>query len=109
MFKDTESVNFLSDETVQKKLANAKKISEVSAKDYDAIFYVGGHGPVIDLPVDPDNSKLASDVCFLLDDISLSLSSCSFTKLERSPQLFATDLRKSRSILSPRHIIHHLR
>lgn len=63
MFKDDESVKFLSDETVKAKLANAKKLSEVSAKDFDAVFYVGGHGPVIDLPVDQDNIKLASDVC----------------------------------------------
>ncbi|KAF9055152.1 ThiJ/PfpI [Hymenopellis radicata] len=61
MFQDTESVKFLSDETVKNKFANAKKISEVSAKDYDVIFYVGGHGPVIDLAADPVNAKLASD------------------------------------------------
>lgn len=28
--------------------------------DYDAIFYVGGHGPVIDLATDPVNIQLAS-------------------------------------------------
>ncbi|KAJ7283706.1 class I glutamine amidotransferase-like protein [Mycena rebaudengoi] len=62
MFKsDAEAVKFLSDETVKSKLANAKKLSSVSAKDYDAIFYVGGHGPVIDLAVDADNIKLASE------------------------------------------------
>ena len=45
------------------KLANAKKISSVNAKDYDAIFYVGGFGPVIDLPDDKDSIKLANEVC----------------------------------------------
>ncbi|KAJ7283707.1 class I glutamine amidotransferase-like protein [Mycena rebaudengoi] len=54
-------IKFLSDETVKSKLANAKKLSSVSAKDYDAIFYIGGHGPVIDLPFDADNIKLASE------------------------------------------------
>ncbi|KAK0206433.1 ThiJ/PfpI [Desarmillaria ectypa] len=58
--KDDESVKFLNDETVKSKLANAKQLSTVNAKDYDAIFYVGGHGPVIDLPDDPVNIKLAS-------------------------------------------------
>ncbi len=29
------------------------------AEDYDAIFYVGGHGPVIDLATDPVNIALA--------------------------------------------------
>ncbi|KAJ7775615.1 ThiJ/PfpI, partial [Mycena maculata] len=46
---DAESTKFLADETVKSKLATAKKLSSVSAKDYDAIFYVGGHGPPIDL------------------------------------------------------------
>jgi putative intracellular protease/amidase len=34
----------------------------ISVKDYDAIFYVGGHGPAIDLPIDADNIKLATEV-----------------------------------------------
>ncbi|KAJ6487868.1 ThiJ/PfpI [Mycena sanguinolenta] len=58
---DAESVKFLADETVKSKLASAKKLSEVNSKDYDAVFYVGGHGPVIDLAVDPINIKLASE------------------------------------------------
>lgn len=33
----------------------------MNLKDYDAIFYVGGHGPVIDLSADELNAKLASD------------------------------------------------
>jgi putative intracellular protease/amidase len=62
MFKDDESVNFLKDETVKDKLANAKKLSDINVKDYSAIFYIGGHGPVIDLATDPVNIKLASEV-----------------------------------------------
>ncbi|TDL29515.1 class I glutamine amidotransferase-like protein [Rickenella mellea] len=61
MFTDDESVKFLKDPVVKSKLENAKKLSDVNAKDYDAIFYVGGHGPVIDLASDPVNIKLASD------------------------------------------------
>ncbi|KAF9534872.1 ThiJ/PfpI [Crepidotus variabilis] len=60
-FKDEESVKFLNDETVKQKLATAKKLTEVNSKDYEAIFYVGGHGPVIDLAIDPANAQLASD------------------------------------------------
>lgn len=60
MFKDDESVKFLQDPEVKQKLANAKKLSEVDAKDYDVIFYIGGHGPMIDLAFDPVNAKLAS-------------------------------------------------
>ncbi|KAI9001391.1 class I glutamine amidotransferase-like protein [Trametes punicea] len=58
-FKD--DVKFLEDQTVKDKLAHAKKLSEVKAADYDAVFYVGGHGPVIDLSSDPVNIALASD------------------------------------------------
>ncbi|CAE6471635.1 unnamed protein product [Rhizoctonia solani] len=61
MFTDAESVKFLKDDLeVKQKFNNAKKLSEVDANDYDAIFYVGGHGPMIDLPVDPNNIKLAN-------------------------------------------------
>jgi len=55
-------VKFLSDPIVQGKLVNAKKLADVKEKDYDAIFYVGGHGPVIDLAVDSVNIKLAGEV-----------------------------------------------
>jgi len=58
---DAECVKFLADETVKSKLASTKKLSEVSSKDYDAIFYVGGHGPTIDLPVDEDSIRLATE------------------------------------------------
>ncbi|KAJ7358333.1 ThiJ/PfpI [Mycena albidolilacea] len=60
---DAELIKFLADETVnlKTKLPNAKKLSAVSVKNYDAIFYIGGHGPVFDLPVDPVNIKLASE------------------------------------------------
>jgi len=47
---------------VKSKLASTKKLSEVDAKDYDAIFFVGGHGPVIDLSGDPVNANLISEV-----------------------------------------------
>lgn len=61
MFKDDESVKFLQDETVKSKLASAKKLSDVNVKDYDAVFYVGGHGPVLDLATDPVNIALANE------------------------------------------------
>ncbi|KDR83795.1 hypothetical protein GALMADRAFT_236180 [Galerina marginata CBS 339.88] len=55
---DPDSVKFQKDETAKSKFAGAKKLSDVDFKDYDAIFYVGGHGPVIDLPTDPINARL---------------------------------------------------
>jgi putative intracellular protease/amidase len=64
--QDEVCADFLNNETAKSKLANAKKLTEVQAKDYDAIFYVGGHGPVIDLAQDPVNAKLASEVYLYL-------------------------------------------
>jgi putative intracellular protease/amidase len=47
---------------VHAKFSATKKLSEVKVADYDAVFYVGGHGPTIDLPFDNTNTKLVSDV-----------------------------------------------
>jgi len=60
MFTDEESVKFLKDPVVKHKLENALVLKTVSASDYDGIFYIGGHGPVIDLAIDKDNIKLAN-------------------------------------------------
>ena len=61
-FSDEQSVKFLNDPTVKAKLVGAKKLSDVAVEDYDAIFYIGGQGPVLDLASDPVNAKLASQV-----------------------------------------------
>ena len=53
---------FLKDQVVVGKLASAIPLKDVDAAKYDAIFYVGGHGPVIDLAVDPANIALAEKV-----------------------------------------------
>jgi len=60
-FTDEDSVKFLHDPVVKTKLENAKKLSDIDPKDYDVIFYVGGHGPVLDLATDAVNIKLASE------------------------------------------------
>jgi putative intracellular protease/amidase len=41
---------FRADKAAQAELANTKKLSDVSADDYDAVFYPGGHGPMWDMP-----------------------------------------------------------
>ncbi len=96
-FKD--DVGFLSDETVKQKFANAKKLSDVNVADYDAIFYVGGHGPVIDLAQDPVNAKVASEVS-TIPAVKNEREGCnaedrSSSKLARSPPRCATDLLRS--------------
>lgn len=46
---DKESQDFLKDEEFQKHVNNTKKLSEIdqSPQAYSAIFYPGGHGPML--------------------------------------------------------------
>jgi len=41
---------FKTDGAAQAVLANTKKLADVSADDFDAVFYPGGHGPMWDMP-----------------------------------------------------------
>ncbi|WP_338051512.1 type 1 glutamine amidotransferase domain-containing protein [Pseudonocardia acidicola] len=41
---------FQADEAAEALLANTVKLADVSAEDFDAVFYPGGHGPMWDLP-----------------------------------------------------------
>jgi len=50
----------LNDPAVNALLEKAKTLSTVSFDDYLAVFYVGGHGPVIDLAKDEVNIELAN-------------------------------------------------
>lgn len=55
----TESTKrFYEDAVLQEKLNKTHKLSEVSAKDYDAVFYPGGHGPLWDLAESEVSAKL---------------------------------------------------
>jgi putative intracellular protease/amidase len=49
---------FRSDPAAQAQLANTKKLAAVSAGDFDAVFYPGGHGPMWDLPDNPASVAL---------------------------------------------------
>jgi len=57
-FTDNESVKFLQDPDVKSKLSKCKTLADVSSSEYDAIFYVGGYGPVVDLASDSKNTEL---------------------------------------------------
>jgi len=46
------------DEDLKNELAHSKKITDVSANDFDALFYPGGHGPLWDLSSDEDSIAL---------------------------------------------------
>ena len=47
----TESTKrFRTDTAAQAELAKTKELADVSADDFDAVFYPGGHGPMWDMP-----------------------------------------------------------
>lgn len=72
-FQTKETDRFSQDSTAQKRLANTLPLASIQPKDYDAVFYVGGHGPLWDLAEDPisialiesfaQQGKLVSTVC----------------------------------------------
>ncbi|KAK4496745.1 hypothetical protein PRZ48_012728 [Zasmidium cellare] len=59
MFKeDAEAVKFLKEKESLWK--NTEKLSKFldSADEFDAVFYVGGHGPMFDLATDPESQQI---------------------------------------------------
>jgi putative intracellular protease/amidase len=49
---------FKGDKAAQQVLANTVRLDSVSADDFDAVFYPGGHGPMWDLAEDPTSIAL---------------------------------------------------
>ncbi|MDY6924913.1 MAG: type 1 glutamine amidotransferase domain-containing protein [Pseudomonadota bacterium] len=49
---------FKDDADAKAELASTRPLSEVSADDFDAVFYPGGHGPLWDLAEDPASIAL---------------------------------------------------
>ena len=55
----TESTKrFYSDKETQETLSSTLQLSEVDQKDYDALFYPGGHGVLWDLVEDKDSKEI---------------------------------------------------
>ncbi len=52
------TIRFKQDKKAVTALAQTIMISRVSADDYDAVFYPGGHGPLWDLAEDPNSINL---------------------------------------------------
>ena len=49
---------FHGDNAAQEHLATTRRLSEITAEGFDAIFYPGGHGPLWDLSEDADSKRL---------------------------------------------------
>ncbi len=52
---------FYKDVEVVEKVAHSHKLSKLNSTDYDAVFYVGGHGPMWDLATDTNSIRLIED------------------------------------------------
>ena len=57
-FQTDHTRRFDSDADAQSALSNSLKLADVSADDFDAVFYPGGHGPLWDLAEDRDSIAL---------------------------------------------------
>ncbi|MFO7812916.1 MAG: type 1 glutamine amidotransferase domain-containing protein, partial [Pelovirga sp.] len=57
-FQTEATHRFKADSDAQNALSQTLKLSEVSAADFDAVFYPGGHGPLWDLAEDPSSIAL---------------------------------------------------
>ena len=57
-FQTDATSRFKEDQDAQSALANTVKLADVSAEDYDAVFYPGGHGPLWDLAEDRNSIAL---------------------------------------------------
>ncbi|MBB4576946.1 type 1 glutamine amidotransferase domain-containing protein [Rhizobium lentis] len=57
-FQTDQTRRFHADPVAQAVLASTVKLASVSADDYDAVFYPGGHGPLWDLAEDSDSIAL---------------------------------------------------
>lgn len=53
-----DTKRFDADKVLQEKLKHTLKLSTVNQKDYDAVFYPGGHGPLWDLVQDHNSIAL---------------------------------------------------
>lgn len=52
------TLRFRGDQAAQDALANTRKLADIHAADYDAVFYPGGHGPLWDLAEDRNSIRL---------------------------------------------------
>ncbi|WP_229051576.1 type 1 glutamine amidotransferase domain-containing protein [Aeromicrobium sp. Leaf350] len=59
---DPVQAEFLADEAVQKQLDATPRLSEISATDYDTVYFVGGHGTMWDFPDDPSVASVARTI-----------------------------------------------
>lgn len=60
-FQTPETLRFAKDKATQDLLSKTIKLETINHKDYDAVFYPGGHGPLWDLVEDKNSIALIED------------------------------------------------
>lgn len=55
------TIRYKKDEVLLNLMANTTRLQEVSSKNFDAIFYPGGHGPLWDLSTDKNSIQLIEE------------------------------------------------
>lgn len=58
------TIRFHEDENLKKKFSSTISLSAISASDYDAVFYSGGHGALWDFPMDAHSLMILED-CYI--------------------------------------------
>ncbi|PDT26384.1 type 1 glutamine amidotransferase domain-containing protein [Rhizobium sp. L9] len=58
MFQTDLTRRFNADEVAKAQLAETVRLDSVDQKDFDTVFYPGGHGPLWDLAEDPNSIRL---------------------------------------------------
>lgn len=57
-FQTESTRKYFADAVTQEKLSHTVLLSKVNQKDYDAVYYPGGHGPMWDLSEDKNSARL---------------------------------------------------
>ena len=61
-FQTDNTRRFEKDAAAMRALANTVRLSEINYKDFDAVFFPGGHGPLWDLTNDPNAHALIENM-----------------------------------------------
>lgn len=61
-FRTDLTLRFEADADAEKQLASTVRLDSVDGKDFDTVFYPGGHGPMWDLAEDKNSAKLLEDM-----------------------------------------------
>jgi putative intracellular protease/amidase len=70
-FQTDATKRYFTDAVAQKLLSNTVKLSSVSQKNFDAIFYPGGHGPMWDLASDENSVALIKSFILTTNQLHL--------------------------------------